>query len=212
MPHIFIATPEPGTVKTAYMRSIIRTLDDLMRHKITGSFWTETGRHVWHQRNTLAAHFLASDATHLCFVDSDMDFDGSLCRRLLSYEKPMIGAACQLRRDPPIWNVRLGRSQLENGIARCEAIGFGVVMMQRAVIERMTETTTDTYVVEGTEYRDLFGSREEDVAFCRRWRDLGGEIWALLDAKIGHIGDYAYGADQSYLDYLKANGAFKATA
>jgi hypothetical protein len=49
----------------------------------------------------------------------------------------------------------------------------------------------------------------EDFSFCNRWRiDCGGEIWALLDARIGHIGDYAYGADQSYLDWLKEKGAF----
>ncbi|MCW5760365.1 MAG: hypothetical protein KIS90_11420 [Phenylobacterium sp.] len=32
----------------------------------------------------------------------------------------------------------------------------------------------------------------EDYAFCRRWRDLGGEIWADVTARLTHVGHAAY--------------------
>ncbi len=32
----------------------------------------------------------------------------------------------------------------------------------------------------------------EDYAFCRRWRDFGGEIWADLEARLTHTGHAAY--------------------
>jgi len=32
----------------------------------------------------------------------------------------------------------------------------------------------------------------EDYAFCRRWRDLGGEIWADMTARLTHVGHAAY--------------------
>jgi hypothetical protein len=32
----------------------------------------------------------------------------------------------------------------------------------------------------------------EDYAFCRRWRDLGGEIWADVEARLTHVGHAAY--------------------
>jgi hypothetical protein len=32
----------------------------------------------------------------------------------------------------------------------------------------------------------------EDYAFCRRWRDLGGEIWADTEAPLTHVGAAAY--------------------
>jgi len=32
----------------------------------------------------------------------------------------------------------------------------------------------------------------EDYAFCRRWRDLGGEIWADFEARLTHVGHAAY--------------------
>jgi hypothetical protein len=32
----------------------------------------------------------------------------------------------------------------------------------------------------------------EDYAFCRRWHDLGGEIWADMEAPLTHVGAAAY--------------------
>ena len=32
----------------------------------------------------------------------------------------------------------------------------------------------------------------EDFAFCKRWKDIGGKIYANTDAYITHHGDYAY--------------------
>lgn len=209
MSHIAIATPEPGTVKTGYMRSVIETLLDLSKDNTPWTWITEPGNHVWMQRNFLADRLLSSNASHIFFVDSDMTFDGSLCRRLLSHTKPMIGAAYCLKELPPRWNVKFrpGPFSVRDGIAQCESIGFGAVLIERLVIERMTKDASQTSTANNEKVPNLFGddSLGEDFAFCRRWRDLGGEIWALLDAKIGHIGDYAYGADQSYLDYLNAH-------
>jgi hypothetical protein len=32
----------------------------------------------------------------------------------------------------------------------------------------------------------------EDYAFCRRWRDLGGEIFADFDSRLTHVGHASY--------------------
>jgi hypothetical protein len=32
----------------------------------------------------------------------------------------------------------------------------------------------------------------EDYSFCRRWRLLGGKIYALMEAEVGHIGKHVY--------------------
>lgn len=32
----------------------------------------------------------------------------------------------------------------------------------------------------------------EDFSFCRRWTDIGGEIWADTSIQLGHIGKYLY--------------------
>jgi hypothetical protein len=37
----------------------------------------------------------------------------------------------------------------------------------------------------------------EDFAFCKRWTDIGGEIWADLDSKLGHVGPMTFNGDLS---------------
>jgi hypothetical protein len=37
----------------------------------------------------------------------------------------------------------------------------------------------------------------EDFAFCKRWIDIGGEIWADLNSKLKHIGPMAFSGDLS---------------
>jgi hypothetical protein len=35
----------------------------------------------------------------------------------------------------------------------------------------------------------------EDFAFCKRWRDIGGEIWLDTKVKLIHIGAYNFCGD-----------------
>ena len=37
----------------------------------------------------------------------------------------------------------------------------------------------------------------EDFAFCKRWTDMGGEIWADLDSKLAHVGPQTFSGDLS---------------
>jgi hypothetical protein len=37
----------------------------------------------------------------------------------------------------------------------------------------------------------------EDFAFCKRWTDMGGEIWADLDSKLHHVGPMTFRGDLS---------------
>ena len=37
----------------------------------------------------------------------------------------------------------------------------------------------------------------EDFAFCKRWTDMGGEIWADLGSKLSHVGPMVFSGDLS---------------
>lgn len=37
----------------------------------------------------------------------------------------------------------------------------------------------------------------EDFAFCKRWTDMGGEIWADLGSRLGHVGPMTFYGDLS---------------
>jgi hypothetical protein len=43
----------------------------------------------------------------------------------------------------------------------------------------------------------------EDYSFCHKWREgCGGDVWALVDANVRHVGDMAYGVP--FLNHLTA--------
>ena len=42
----------------------------------------------------------------------------------------------------------------------------------------------------------------EDISFCRRWRQAGGEIWADITSPVVHVGRNVQ--QGNYLDFYKA--------
>jgi hypothetical protein len=38
----------------------------------------------------------------------------------------------------------------------------------------------------------------EDYAFCRRWRDIGGRVYADLDSRLLHVGQHLFRGDLAW--------------
>jgi hypothetical protein len=53
-----------------------------------------------------------------------------------------------------------------------------------ALFECMIDPATGTYL-------------SEDFAFCKRWTDIGGEIWADIESRLDHVGPSVYHGDVS---------------
>lgn len=109
------------------------------------------------------------------------------------------------------------------GAISCAAIGTGFMLIRRDVITRMIEASLvkgeDGVVRSPWRYLtcstdgDPGGWRDhtfsvfdcwtdeagnylsEDYAFCRRWRDLGGDVWADPGILLAHIGLASFEAD-----------------
>jgi hypothetical protein len=93
--------------------------------------------------------------------------------------------------------------QVEGGLARVAYAGTGFLLIGRQVVRRVADAHPELTATldDGARTAMLFEpmiEREtgeylsEDYAFCRRWRDLGGEVWADLEARLTHIGHAAY--------------------
>jgi len=102
-----------------------------------------------------------------------------------------------------------------NGFARVRFAGTGFLMIRRNVIEKMCRHPEYASLQFFREHsRDaLTGSLNrfalfecmidpatgtylsEDFAFCKRWTDIGGEIWADLRSKLDHVGPSVYHGD-----------------
>jgi hypothetical protein len=100
------------------------------------------------------------------------------------------------------------------GFAKVRYAGTGFLMIRRQALERMCaqypqlkfrrDHSIDAAIVSENRYA-LFECMiaedgtylSEDFAFCRRWTDMGGEIWADLKSQLTHVGPVAFYGDLS---------------
>jgi hypothetical protein len=124
-------------------------------------------------------------------------------RRALQANRPNLPAASLdyvLEMDDP------DRVMVVNGFARVRFAGTGFLMIRRHVIERMCAQYASLQFFREHSNDALAGSPNrfalfecmidpatgtylsEDFAFCKRWTDMGGEIWADLESPLDHVG------------------------
>ena len=111
---------------------------------------------------------------------------------------------------------RTSRIVVRDGFARVNYAGTGFLMIRRHVLERMCAHHPELRFrsdfanagdLADSPYRyalfdciidPLTGAYlSEDYSFCRRWIDMGGEIWADLHSRLSHVGPTTYYGDFS---------------
>lgn len=97
--------------------------------------------------------------------------------------------------------------QVDNGLVKVKDIGTGFMMIRKSVITKMFEKYPDNkyrnnvagYGVENIAdyFYTLFDCAidpvskvylSEDYLFCKRWIDIGGELWLDLNTNLNHTG------------------------
>lgn len=104
-----------------------------------------------------------------------------------------------------------------NGFTRVRYAGTGFLMIRRHVLEKMCAHPAYAPLQFFREHSHdaLAGSPNrfalfecmidpntgtylsEDFAFCKRWTDIGGEIWADLDSRLDHVGPSVFHGEVS---------------
>jgi hypothetical protein len=100
------------------------------------------------------------------------------------------------------------------GFVKVRYAGTGFLMIKREAIERMCarypelkfkrDHSADAAIASDNRFA-LFECMiaedgtylSEDFAFCKRWVDMGGEIWADLNSKLNHVGPMTFCGDLS---------------
>ena len=100
-------------------------------------------------------------------------------------------------------------------------MGTGFLLFKKEVYQKLIVAHPDTKYVDdvglGKQYEPnmyaIFDCKidakghylSEDWLFCRRWQEIGGEIWAHSKALLNHIGHYEYLGDLSKMpDFTNA--------
>jgi hypothetical protein len=183
-------------------------------------------------RSRMLAHFLATDCSHMLFVDADIGFRPENVFRLLDAGHDVSAGVYPLKRidwDKARAAAVAGASDLqaasvgyvvrflptpdnsvevEDGFAEVAYAGTGFLMIRRAAARRLVDAhpelkarmddMADAAAPEAVMVFETMIEPEtgqylsEDYAFCRRWRDLGGKIWADMQSRLTHVGYTAY--------------------
>jgi hypothetical protein len=209
---VAVCTP----VREGFSREYVYTLLQLQRTFASSGVrftWLSEpeGTILSRKRDRLAHAFLASGSTHSLWIDSDVGVPVKTVLDLLTLDVEFATAPCLLRHgDPGMRRFSVSLRDLEqvpvHGAVRVERTGFGDCLIRRSVFERleaanpqMAYTDELSRSLDGSPFstkpsfflEDIAedGLREgEDYSFCRRWRAVGGEIWALLDSEVSHQG------------------------
>lgn len=222
---LHIGTPAyGGQVTTRYLFSMLETIPVLAKAGIEAVVsCTEGESLVQRARNGISAKFLADpDATHLLFIDADIEWRVADVLRLLGHDLDVVCGLYPKKVHPlefafhPV-GAEAERNE-ETGAVEIAHAATGFLCIKREAFERLVAAGAVTKIVRshGTPvdhmpfYFDYFPAEvvdgiflSEDYGFCRRWRSIGGRVWCDPEIKLRHHGHHAYAGDPAQLFTIK---------
>jgi hypothetical protein len=175
-------------------------------------------------------YYKQPQASHLLMVDADMHFSPFMVWDMLQFGKPLVGTF-YARREFPVSVVGKALNDTDtekdvvDGHLKVDGVGGGVLLIKRSVIDEMIEKMPE--IIDTSTFHSVSGSVQayelphllrpfspvklenggelsEDLSFCWRWRQCGGDVWANVRHPIGHVGPFEWTI--RYEDYLIERG------
>ncbi len=188
-PRVFIGIGCQSEVKAKTLASVAGVLIK-SAGKVT-TFSMRQGGDIVSARTWLVREALKHKATHILFVDSDMEFPPDTLEKLLSHDKDIVGVEYYKRKLPlePVFEPLDGRSET---LYKAGFVATGLLLINLSVFTSDLRPLAEPWFNFG---RNKAGEvvLGEDVWFCNTARDAGYEVWIDPTIKVNHIGDYSYG-------------------
>lgn len=216
-PTLFLCTPtHDGRVHIPYHQGCLRTTA-AFHERIQIAH--RAGPILPRNRDLLTDGFLDSPATHMLCVDSDIGFGPEQVQALLDLRLPFVAGTYskkQQNREIPADYTGETRGEpfatlfasgqrgpvIDKPLWKSKHVPAGFMLIERGTIERMAGAyrqlqyqVNQVGLITGLwspEFQQGVSYAGEDVAFCRRWTALGGEIWMHRGVVVEHHGDQVY--------------------
>tara|TARA_B100000902_G_C27175910_1_gene846326 strand:+ start:113 stop:1063 length:951 start_codon:yes stop_codon:yes gene_type:complete len=245
--HIFIATPcYGGQIGEPYFRSMMKFAIMCNKYNIQYTISTLANESlITRGRNTLTSFFMENKAaTHLFFIDADIEFNPEDVLRAVAYDKPIVCGAYPKKAIN--WQSILGAArnqdlnetpetieghssnyvvnfdflqdeagnntpqvQIVDNLVKLKDAGTGFMCIQKEVIQQMFDKHPDLKYANDINVDQKFEpfmyalfdciidpeSRRylsEDYTFCRRWQEMGGEVFLDPRTALNHVGHYTF--------------------
>ena len=182
---LMIAIPCADTIRYEFAESLSKLEIQLAVDGIDFDVKWLAGSLIYSAREDLALAATDGGFTHILWLDSDMQFSRDIFNILYAVGKPFVTGIYRSRRSPYALCLcsDLEHAQrvlkLEDEPFVVEACGFGCVLMETEVIRQVRRKC-------GVCFLPTIQAGE-DFSFCDRYNQLGGQIYAVPDARANHI-------------------------
>lgn len=195
---VLLAVPTYACPDTSLTFALARSREALTEAGIQSALLILEGNcHVDDGRNSIVRDFLESDCTDLVFLDADVTWEPKGLVALCLRDEDIVGGVYPYRREgSDNMPVRLlGFTDPEDGLREVEGLPTGFMKIRRHVLEKMIETVPwywdkiyKTHLVFNRSQPDENHTRwGGDLDFCKRWREMGGKLYAVEDIRLGHV-------------------------
>lgn len=208
---IRIGIPNRGNISVHTMQCLFRDIQLLKDRGDDAIIDTDVRlTDLYEARAHLVARFLEDkSSTDLFMVDTDITWPHGAMLRLVDHDVEMV-CGCYPYRELPHRFVALADGPVDidkNGLGKLQGVGFGFVRMRRSMLEKMTKHYHNSL---GVRFCDLYHYvrlfdphwsensngekivKGEDISFCQRWIDIGGEVYVDATIDMGHIGPHEF--------------------
>jgi len=154
---------------------------------------------VWRARNSLAADFIDSNCDWLYFWDDDITdaSNGNLIDMLLTHGVPVIGGLYSTKGGNDAGRLYEGTS---GRVQEVKYLGGGSMLIHRSVFDAIAKANPQlAFDPRPNEpqrnhqphayFEPFIHNKEdlsEDYAFCQRWQDCGGKVYADTSIVLAH--------------------------
>ena len=144
---------------------------------------------ITNNRNQIVRKFLQTDYDYLMMLDGD-NVPPENILNLADYQEDIIGGLCFAYMKEMVIPLALKKNKMgsydvmkipkQAGLIECDAVGTGVIIIKREVLEAMSFPFENKYDPEGIKTLGL------DINFCKRAKEKGFKVFCHTDFKCSH--------------------------
>lgn len=200
---VFIGVPcLDGRAFTPHVQSVVREVGSLAAVGIPATYVPLTGCSlIGEARNILTRAFHASPYSHLLFWDSDVEASPGSVLRLLTHNKPIVGAVGVKKSDTARgiekFNCMAKDTSVVGSLMKMTYLATMFLLIHRNVFSVISAKNDDSI----GNWFDMSSAKDgklgwtEDYGFCKKANDAGFEVYADLETSLTHYGVKGYSAD-----------------